>query len=507
MNRNIPLLMALLKVLIHVPFLTRYGYHRDELLYLALGRHLDWGYWSNPPMIGLLTFFQQTLLGDALWITRLMAAILGGLLVYLTGMIVKELDGDWKAQLLACLGMLLGMAFLRTGGLLQPVAVDILFWTWSFYWLIRFIKTEEERHLWMLGLSFGLGLMNKYLIGLLILATVVACLISPFRKWWLRRGPYVAMGLTLLLILPNLLWQWAYDFPVVKHLSELSENQLSNVRPSDFLLEQVLMTLPAVVFWLPGLLNVTFAERFRRYRMLAWIYFFCIIGLLILGGKSYYSLGLYPVLIAFGGVVWARGLKKAWQLWTVAGVLILLNIPFLPMGMPILPLSTAPTYFEVLANEYRIEGPVRWEGGHTERLPQDYADMLGWVELAGIVREAIMEIGDQPYLIYAENYGQAAAIDLYGKKHGWQETVSFSDTYRLWLPEKVPEDLAAFIYVNDELGQDVQAAFYTIREVGRIENPLARESGTMVFLCTDPKPGFVELFEERTATVRATFGK
>ncbi|MCB0640235.1 MAG: glycosyltransferase family 39 protein [Phaeodactylibacter sp.] len=504
-TKQIPFWMALFKVALHLPFLQHYGYHRDELLYLTLGRHLDWGYWSNPPLIGCLTWLQQHLLGDALWISRLVAALMGAALVYLTGLLAAELGGGRKAQFLACLGVIVSIVFLRTGGLLQPVPLDVFFWTLSFYFLVRFINRQKEVELWWLGLSLGLGLLTKYLIGLWIVGLLIATLLTPNRKLLKTRGPYLALGISLLLLLPNLIWQWAYDFPVVNHLSGLAENQLVHVRPFDFILEQLLMPFMGTWLWLPGLIFLLGGRLLQPYRPLGWMALFVFVSLLLMGGKSYYTAGLFPMLFAAGGLVWEQILRKSWQLAAFTGLLVLGTLPILPTGMPVLKIDAALRYFNWLTYDMGIEGPVRWEDGHLHPLPQDFADMRGWDELAQLVEVAIEEAA-VPYLIYCENYGQAAAVDLYGHGRGWTPVVSFSDTYRLWLPDCLPDGFGAFIYVNDELGEDVQAAFGDIQVIGILEDPYARERGTTVYLCREPK-GFETLMNERLRTIRATFGQ
>ena len=91
---------------------------------------------------------------------------------------------------------------------------------------------------------------------------------------------------------------------------------------------------------------------------------------------------------------------------------------------------------------------------------------------------------------------------LYGRS-GKPEPVSFSDAYLLWAPRRLPPDVNALIYVNDEMGDDVANLFADIRLIGSVEMPYARERGTRVYLCLRPRASLPEFWRERVLTVSA----
>jgi hypothetical protein len=133
----------------------------------------------------------------------------------------------------------------------------------------------------------------------------------------------------------------------------------------------------------------------------------------------------------------------------------------------------------------------RYENNRYNPLPQDYADMLGWDELAAATHNAWLQVEHKDQcIIYAENYGQAGAVTILGKKYNLPEAISFSDNYRYWIPETFGSEITELIYINDEPGKDIKMLFENIREIGGVENPLAREFGTKVYLCTKPKSSF-----------------
>ena len=155
-----------------------------------------------------------------------------------------------------------------------------------------------------------------------------------------------------------------------------------------------------------------------------------------------------------------------------------------------------------LSQDLGVEGPLRWEGGKLHALPQDYADMLGWTELAAAADRALAQAGDpNNCIIYGENYGQAGTIDHYCPKPH-PTVVSFSDSYRLWAPDTLAPNVNTFIYINDELGDDVKDLFQDIQPMGGITDTLAREFGTTVYLCRQPKRSFPEFWVARMREVK-----
>lgn len=509
MKRLSPPLLVLtsfvaVKVLIHLFTANGLGFQRDEFLYLALGRHLDWGYWSNPPFIGLVGWFTQTFLGDSLLATRFPSALAGGALLWLAGSMVRELGGGRFAQWICGLAMLFSVAWLRTSSMLQPVPFDILCWTFLSFFTLKWQKTGDQRWWWWIGAAAGVGFMIKYTMVFWAAGFLCALLLTSQRRVLLTAAPWKAAGLALLIVLPNLLWQWHYHFPVKSHMEELAREQLSHVQPLNFLVDQLLMQGPAgALIWLAGLLFLLAAPSMKPYRLLGLFYVSILLIFLALNGKSYYTLGAYPVLTAAGAVYWERALARNWSKVVLSLVLLIPGVFFFPTGIPVWPAERLSVYFKNLTNA-GIEA-TRWEDGELHDLPQDYADMLGWDELAGIVDSAVALAGDTPYVIYGENYGQAGSVSHLRPEHR-AHTYSFADSYRLWAPEHLPNAPKALIYINDEIGDDVNGLFASITKVGAIRNPMAREYGTTVWLCREPRSDMSAFWAERVRYVQQQFG-
>jgi len=181
-------------------------------------------------------------------------------------------------------------------------------------------------------------------------------------------------------------------------------------------------------------------------------------------------------------------------------LLILISLPVIPIGIPVFNTNGLINYFDVQERKYGNDAGRRFEDGSIHSLPQDYADMLGWEELTSIANEAYAMVEDKnACFIYGDNYGQAGAITIIGRKYGLPEALSFSESFRYWLPEQFEPDIESIIYINDdEPGEDVKALFTGITLVGKISNPHAREYGTSVYLCEKPAGSFNQFWKERT---------
>lgn len=494
---GIVIAFVLAKLFIHFATNTNYGLHRDEFLYAALGQHLDFGFASTPPSIAVFAQIAQSFFGESVFGMRFFSALIGGLLIFFTGWSVKEMNGGKFAQFIACLAILLSPAYLRSQTLFQPVSFDQLYFVLCMFFAIRFFKTEKSVYLYYFALALGFGLLNKYSIILIGMGFVVALLTSKQRQIFLSKDPYLAVGLAFLIFLPNSLWQVFQGFPVLSHMAELQQTQLQNVTVSGFLGDQLLMNISGFYLWILGLWFVFFTESGRKFIGIGWMFLFVFLVLLVAHGKSYYTLGIFPVMMAAGSVFLEQLTeKKKWIriIPTVFTVLVL--IPILPISLPVLPKTEMAEYCNERKDRPYFQPTIRWEDGELHAIPQDYADMLGWEELANTVIKIYESLPDSEKTetaIIAANYGQAGAIDFYGKAHGLPKAISFNDAYLFWTPENL--NAKTLIYIDDET-EDVSKIFVEVIKVGEITEPLAREFGLPVYLCKKPRFDYSDLWKK-----------
>ncbi|WP_462281938.1 glycosyltransferase family 39 protein [Salinivirga cyanobacteriivorans] len=487
---------ALFKLLIHLLTNTHYELHRDAFLYYSLGQHLDWGYFSVPPLIGLLAKTSVWLFGETIFALRFFPAIVGSLSVVLIGKMVKDLKGGTWALIIALLAFVLSPAFLRSNTLFQPVSFNQFFWLLSAYLVLKLIITQHPKFWIPVFLVFGVAFLNKYSIAFFMLAFLLAMLLTPHRRLFLSR--YFLMGgfAGLIIILPNLIWQYTHNWPVVAHMNELQETQLVNVSYAGFLLSQLFMNLPGAVVWLTGLIALLFFKSEKNYRVLALIWLFTLLTILLFRGKSYYTLGLYPMLFAVGGYVIDKYFKPQWK-YGIVTLVVLLSLTLIPFSLPVLSHEQMAAYSQPTA-----EFTNRWEDGKVHNLPQDYADMTGWSSLAQLTIDTykeLPEISREKCVIFADEYGYAGAIMFYGEKHGLPEPICLDDTFLFWAPDHIDPEVV--IYVGEEIGE-AENLFEEVRIKGRVSNPYFREDGVKVYLCMQPQVSLRSFYAHTVATLK-----
>jgi len=498
--------LALIKLIIHFLTNTNYELQRDAYLYLAMGEHLDFGYVSVPPSIAVVGAVMRFFFGDSVFAVRLAPALIGAISVVCIGLIVRELGGRTWAVAIACLAFITSPAFLRSNTLFQPVSFNQFYWLLSSYFIIKMMHKKNPKYWLIIFTIWGFAFLNKYSIVFFAFSIVIAILLTPARTIFISRYFWTGIGIGFLIALPNLIWQFSHNWPVVHHMLGLQSSQLVHVRISDFLTMQILMNLPQLIVWIPGLLLFLLAADQRHNQVLALAFFILLITFIVFHGKGYYTLGMYPVLFSAGGIAYEKfGTGRLQFLkYIPVPLMIFLTLPILPFSLPILKPAMMVEYGSV-ASGYGLEGALRWEDGRIYPLPQDYADMVGWEELAGIViytYRNLSESEQQQTLIFAENYGEAGAVKYFGKADHLPEPVSFSDSFIFWAPDSIR--LTTLIYINDET-EDVSFYFGEVKEVGRLTNPYAREGGMPVFLCRQPRNNFEQFYRDKVRRLKSVY--
>ena len=478
-------------------------YHRDELLYFSLGHHPAFGYASVPPLIGWISWLMQNVFGNNLFAVRLFPALLGGVMIFLVASMARELGGSRYSSILSAIGLSVSIFFMRSYFLFQPVHIEIFFWTLCIWLIIKFINTGKDRFLLYFGIAAGLALLNKYLSGLLFVGLIIIIPFTKYRSVFTRRAFWAGMIAGALIFLPNLIWQAAKGFPAINHISELYDTQLVHMDVGTYLTEQLISPFAGSILVIGGLLFLFFSGKMRNFRFLGFLSIFIVAALLLMKGKGYYTLGIYPMMIAAGGVAFDTWLRSRITRIVLPFFMILITIPNVPFGLPVWDKEGLKVYFKVLDEKYGIDLGRRFEDGTIHSLPQDYADMIGWEELTILADSAYSMIGDkQASFIYGENYGHAGAITVIGKKYGLPEAVSFHESFSYWFPRQFNTEITSMVYINDEIGDDVRALFRKITLIGAISDPDAREYGTPVYLLEEPVSSFNTFWEERTKDIR-----
>jgi hypothetical protein len=480
-RRLLPLLFALLKFGSGYFLISpAYELQRDEYLYLNHGRHLAWGYLEIPPLTAVQGALSMAVGGEE-WAVKFWPFLWGAATIYLVVRLAGRLGGGWFGPALAG-ACYLATAFARLNLLFQPNSFEVFGFVLAQYALVAYGQEEKPRWLYVLGVALGLGLLNKYTTLFFIAALGGALLLTPARRLLTNKHFWGAALLAGLLWLPNVGWQIQHGVPFRHHMALLKESQLVHVSALDYWKAQLLMCFPALWVWGPGLLALFFYQGFRPYRALGWVAVLGVGLLFALSGKDYYALGYYPVLFAAGAAWWAQRLGSwpaaAWKT-ALQGAFVALPLAIMaPLAIFVYPLRP-PAEMAAQASRYQQLGFYRWEDGQNHPLPQDYADMLGWRELATKTRAAYRALPPEVRahtLIHCANYGQASAINYYNRGRALPQASSFNGSFLYWYPGQ--EQFRAIIIVDDEPDDALAPHFARYYRAGSISNPYARERGT-----------------------------
>jgi hypothetical protein len=492
----ISLIFAIMKVALHIVTnimaqRAGYGIFRDEMYYLICGQRLAFGYVDQPPMVALQARVAEMLFGhEHMWSLRLISALAGGAKVFLTGMLVWAIGGGRRAAALAMLGVLVVGVYLGIDSFLSMNSFDPVFWMTCALALIMIVQAERPetvRNWWIvLGVSAGLGMENKVSIVFFLVCVLVALLLTPQRRILKSRWFGVAVLLMIALALPNLLWQIHYHFPTLEWLHDV-QNSDKDVKlgPLAFLRAQWFMLHPfTVLLWVSGMIWLLVSKAARPFRFLGVMYLLFLALMMAMQAKDYYLAPVYPVFFAAGGVAWfswAQG--RVWKntlIGAYAVILIWAGYRSIPFSIPVLP----PEQF--LAFEKKMGFTTQDTENHAATiLPQFYADRFGWSDLVAQVNAIYHALPPNEQAvtgIFADNYGQASAINLFGPKFGLPEAISGHQNYWIWGPRGYTGK--EMIVISDAKPDEIAPYYESCKVVGVRDNPLAMpwEHGN-IYLC------------------------
>ena len=443
------------KLLIHLLTINRYGYFRDELYFLDCARHIDWGYVDHAPLIALYAK-TSLLLGGSLPALRLLPAIAGAAMVALTMLIARQLGGGRFAQGLAALCVIAAPVYLSVDSILTMNAFEPLFWMGCIYLLIRIVRTGNSR-LWIwFGVLAGFGMENKHSTLLFGLAVAVALLASPQRRELLRPWIWIGGGIALLIFLPNLIWQIQHDFPTLEDLENVQRTGKNfALGPLEFLWQQIFLLQPPLFpVWLVGLASLL-AGKGRRMRVLGWVYVVLLLTMITLKAKNYYLVPIYPMLFAAGTVAiegwlaqWTFSRERIWPKVAIATLVAIIALITIPAAVPLLPPEKLLAYQRFLG-----VAPPKTEVHHSGPLPQIFGDQFGWKELVKKIADIYWSLPPEERertAIFASNYGEAGAINLFGPAYGLPQAICAHQTHYFWGPRGFQGDTLIWLQWDRE---------------------------------------------------------
>jgi hypothetical protein len=480
--------LAAARLLIQFAGINHYGFFRDELYYMACGEHLALGYVDQPPLIALLAWLVRHLFGNSLLAIRVLPALAGALVVFFTGLLAREFGGGRFAQLVAATAILFAPAYLAFDSFFSMNAFEPLFWILCAWLAIRIVNGETPK-LWLVfGAIAGVGLENKHTMLLFGFALVAGLLLSGnlqiFRSKWIWMGGLIALAI----FLPNLIWEARHGWPQIEVVRNAQQFKNVSIGPPEFLWENVLFLHPvAWPIWIGGLAWLFFARHAKRYHFLGWAYLIVMGVLLALGGKSYYALPIYPLLVAGGSVALEQFSAEYGGRWlrpAFVSVLVLGGLITIPFGVPLLPVDVFLRYSQAMP----YAKSVKTERDATAALPQLYADMFGWDTLAQSVAQVYRNLPADEQAgcaILAGNYGEAGAIDYYGPHLGLPKALSGHNSYFYWGPRSYS---GACVILIGERAEEFKDLFGDARLAATVSNPYGMpiEQHIPIYICRRP---------------------
>lgn len=464
---------ALLLAALLIAFSGRYGYHRDELYFLAGGRHLAWGYPDQPPLVPVIARLMSDLAPASLVVFRLPSAAASAALVVVTGLIARELGAERAAQALAAICIAVAPLVIGAGHLLSTTTFDLPAWALVSWLIVRILRTGNDG-LWLaVGLVTGAGLFASDLVAFLLFAVVVALAVAgprrPFGSPWLYAGGVIALAMWT----PYLAWQASHGWPELAISASIARGGSGTSAPRWELLpfQLVLVGVCLSPVWAAGLVGLLRGEALRWCRALGVAFIVLVVVFTVSGGKPYYLGGMFPVLLATGAqpaVEWARRRRPRLRVGLLTAALVLTPLTAIPVSLPVVPVADVHATPIVALN---------YDAGET----------IGWpayVRQIAVVYRSLPAAQRSKTIVLGSNYGEAGAVDHFGQAYGLPAAYGVHNGYWYWGP---PAPSATAVVAVGFDRQTLTPVCRTLRLAAHLNNHLGvhdDEQGAPVWICS-----------------------
>lgn len=480
-------------------FNKAYGYFIDEFYYIACANNPDFGYVDHPPVAPLVLTVFKFLFGTSIYAIRFLPALAAAAAVFFTGILTKEIGGNKFAQMLAACSLAAMPVTIAFGTFYSMNAFEPLLAVLLLHITTRIIKTENYK-LWICaGVIMGLGVMNKHTFGVFIIALLLALILSGkwrllFNRWFFASGI-----IACIIFLPNIIWQIINDFPSLEFYRNISVDKNVYTPPPDFVLGQLIYMSPSTSpFWIAGTFYLLLSKRLKIFRFLSILFAGLFIFMMLSGTSRPDRLMFgYPAAFA-GGAVLFENLFLKFNLRLLKIPLVVFLFSGLVLSVPIL----IPYFGYDFSQRYTM-----WLGINTELekgkkppLHQILADRIGWEEKVKLVVNAYNSLPEEDKkraIIAGDNYGQAGAIELFGKPFNLPPVACAHNNYYLWSKERVNGNI--LLQLDDDISYKGLTRLFDTVEMhpGIFKNDFVsdHENNLIVFICRGPKIPPIEMLE------------
>ena len=490
-------ILAATGTLLHFVFNRQYGFFRDELYYAACGEHAAWGYVDHSPLAPWVTYATRALLGNSLFALRFVPALASAAKILLGGWIAREVGGGKFAQAFAAFTVLCAPIYLTFDNFLSMNSFEPVFWMASAAVILRVLNGGDQK-LWLLfGVIAGLGVLNKHSMLFFGSGLAIGLLAMKSRNVYRSAWIWCGAGVFVLIFLPNLLWEIRNHYPTIQLLRTVIGTKYSTISPVEYVAQQALLTHPlATPVWLFGLWFLLGDVMGRKYAFLGIAYLVTLAEMILLHGKIYYLAPAYVMLLA-GGAVWIEKRLMPRVGWWIKPVLV---APLLvgaliaaPLAMPILPVKQAAKY----CTFWDVKS-VHVENVPLGELPQLFGDMFGWEEQAQAMSRAFRSLPEAERTstaLLAYNYGEAGAIDYFGKRYGLPKAISGHNQYGYWGPRGYSGEIVIAIGFPAER---LRSSFEEVQPFETISPQYAmpEETSLTIYICRKPKKSLAGSWSE-----------
>lgn len=474
--------VAILVALVHAATAGRYDAQRNELYFLVCGWHPDFGYVDQPPLVPLISAATQ-IFGVSIWLLRLPATIVAVGLVFLCAAFARLLGGENRAAVFAAVAAGIAPGLAGLGSHLTTSTFEPIAWTAAAYLLTRAILHDRRADLIWIGLLAGLAMEAKWGIAVWLVALGMGVVVSPARRMLLWWQLWLGIVIAAALFAPNLIWQWRHGWPFFEVILPHLESQKNFTGPFwRYELGQALSMNPVLApLWLAGVVGPFVDRRLAPARFLSLAFVLTTAFYFLQRGTNYYLFPVYPTMFAVGAVACERLSIWATRVWTAAALAA--SALFAPVTLPILEPALLQRYMDVT----HIRPKPIEAAGVGAPLTQSMSDEFGWRDLEKKVAAVVRQLPPQDQArvaILAANYGEAAALDVYGREDGLPPALSGHNQYWLWGPRGHDGSLIIHVGGNAEPWRRICGS---IEDMGSFGNPytMPYENDRPIFICRD----------------------
>ncbi|TLS47689.1 glycosyltransferase family 39 protein [Streptomyces montanus] len=459
---------------------NRFGYAGDELYFIVAGRHPDWSYADQPPLLPLLSHALDVVSGGSLVALRAPSALMAAAGVVIAALVARELGGRRGAQVLAAAACALAPITLQSGHLFITNSVDVFLAILSCWLLVRWIRLRDDRLLLATAAVVAVELQVKYLaVAFWAMVFASALLFGPRE---LLRRPKLWIGVLLIAAVtaPALIWQAGHDWPQLT-MSEVIADEVAEAGEGGIRMVPAVLASAGIlglVLLVHGLVRLIGSPRLRPYRFLGWAWVGLVVVYALSGGRGYYAASYLVVPWAAAAVDLQdrQVLRRARWRWWVAAPLTVLSLALVPVMLPLYPRDKLADTSDGVSME-----------------------TVGWPEMAdtvdGIYR-ARPATERRHTVILTDRYEQAAALDRYGPSRKLPPVYSGHRAY--WYFDRPADTTRHVIYIGADADY-LDRFFGTVRKVGEVDNGLGVPNinqGMSIWWCDNPRRPWTELWPQ-----------